>query len=200
MFSFVRQPNLANPRSPSQNASQKAQRHIPHKAERCGEQHQGRPQSTVSAVPASLEGLYTELKSEILHFMTDFESLQRLVHASPSSYHVYTGVRQSVISTVVQREIHPDVITDALGVHEASELGSYGPGHVNPFLLKYEANRKTELAAPLSIPLSMNLLAFHKKYVEYFAKDFTSSILSLHCGSKQTQPAPPPSTAELCRI
>ena len=154
----------------------------------------------MSAALASLDGLHTELKSEILHFMTDIESLKSLVHASPSFYYVYTGVRQSVLSTVVQREIHPEVIRDALAVHESLRMESYGLDQVQPFLLKYKANRQAKLATPLPMPLAMDLLAFHKKYVEYFAKDFVSTVLSLHPTSKQPQQGPPVSTTELCRI
>ncbi len=165
------------------------------------DRHQYQNQRGVPAGPATLEGLHTELKSAILHFSADFNSLKTLIYASPSFYYVYTGVRKSVLSTVMLREIHPDVIPDALAVHESSEMDRQGPDQVNNTLARYKTDRHPKPAKLLPVPLSIELLAFHKKYIEFFAKDFISSILSVHPISRKPETIYRPlSSAETRRI
>lgn len=94
--------------------------------------------------PLSLEGLPTKLKSAILHSSADFDPLKALVHASPSFYHAYTGMCRSALSTFVLRELHSDVILDALAVHGFSQLQGQRPGHVNSFLKKVQVGQTHE--------------------------------------------------------
>lgn len=67
---------------------------------------------------AGLDGLPAELKAAILALSSDFDSLQALVHTSGSFYHAYVGAQRAILSTVVVREMHADVISDALAVLE----------------------------------------------------------------------------------
>lgn len=67
---------------------------------------------------AGLDGLPAELKAAILALSRDFDSLKALVHASRRFYHAYLGAQRAILSTVVVREIHTDVISDALAVLE----------------------------------------------------------------------------------
>lgn len=68
--------------------------------------------------PGGLDGLPMELKAAILAFSCDFDSLQALAHTSPLFFYAYVGARELILSTVVIREIHPDVLPDALAVLE----------------------------------------------------------------------------------
>ncbi|KAI9877686.1 MAG: hypothetical protein M1830_003128 [Pleopsidium flavum] len=163
--------------------------------------HQKQDQFRVPVVPNTLEGLQIELKSAILHFSADCDSLKALVHAIPSFYHVYTGVRQSVLSTVALREIHPDVIPDALAVHRFAKMDRQGPDQVKDFLAKYKTDRHPKHVTLLSIPLSIELLAFHKRYIEFFTEDFTFSILLILPISRKSEMShAPPSSTEIRRI
>lgn len=65
-----------------------------------------------------LDGLPAELKAAILALSSDLDSLKALVHVSRSFYHAYHGARRAILSTVVVRELHVDVISDALAVLE----------------------------------------------------------------------------------
>lgn len=85
----------------------------------------GRPSYSLGG----LNGLPIELKVTILARSSDFDSLRALAHASPSFHHAYVGARRAILSTVVIREIHPDVILDALAVLECQEASVQGPSN-----------------------------------------------------------------------
>ena len=149
----------------------------------------------------NLEDLSYELKSEILHFSTDVDSLKALVQASPSFYEVYKEMRSSVLNAVVARDIHPDILVDALAVVHASRITPRTSDQVRSFLRYYSTNRHKEPVKWLPNPLLVKLGSFHQRYVEAFAKEFVSWNLEVHPVSQEPQAAyRSPSLLETRRI
>jgi hypothetical protein len=72
--------------------------------------------------PFMLEKLPSELKSQILLDMSDLQTLNALIHASPSYHQVYTSQRINILSKVMERELEPPVLADAIATLAASRL------------------------------------------------------------------------------
>jgi hypothetical protein len=101
------------------------------------------PQSTAAtARNASLDGLPAELKTSILHSASNTPALQTLVQSSPLYHKVYLDERKVILSTVLLRDIGTEVLPDALAVHKASQIGSYGSSgrkdSVKSFISQYK--------------------------------------------------------------
>ena len=77
---------------------------------------------------ASLDGLPAELKASILHSAPTVAALQTLVQSSPLYHKVYLDERKVILSTVLLRDIGPQVLADALAVYKASQIGFDGSG------------------------------------------------------------------------
>jgi len=101
--------------------------------------------STESISNASLDSLPAELKASILYSAPNIVTLKTLVRSSPLYHEAYLDERKSILSTVLLRDIGPQVLSDALAVHEASQIGIEGTGsrkdRVKAFLSQYKAER-----------------------------------------------------------
>jgi hypothetical protein len=71
---------------------------------------------------ASLDGLSVELKVAILRYLPDTLTLRALVRSSPLYHGAYANQRQSILSTVLFRDLGPRVFSEALLLHQASEI------------------------------------------------------------------------------
>ncbi|KAG0650785.1 hypothetical protein D0Z07_2215 [Hyphodiscus hymeniophilus] len=85
------------------------------------------PQST-AATPrnASLDQLPAELKASILYSAPNILVLQTLVRSSPLYHKVYLDERKAILSTVLLRDMGAQVLSDALAVYKASQIGFDG--------------------------------------------------------------------------
>ena len=54
--------------------------------------------------------------------MPDMSTLQALISASPSYLRAYQSQRYSILSSILLRDIHPDVLFDALAIVDALKL------------------------------------------------------------------------------
>ncbi|KAA6412169.1 MAG: hypothetical protein FRX48_04320 [Lasallia pustulata] len=87
----------------------------------------------------------------------------------------------------------------------SSNFGAYrdspSPVEVYAFLAKYKARRHAEPPPSLPLPVSIELICFHKKIIRYFAKHFASSLLAVHPLSRDSALCyVPPSSTETRRI
>ena len=89
--------------------------------------------------PSMLDDLPSELKSQILLNIYDLQTLKAVIHASPSYHQVYTSQRIRILFTVLERELEPPVLADALATLAASRVadGEDRTTKVKDFLAQY---------------------------------------------------------------
>ena len=133
---------------------------------------------------AFLEGVAVELQQAILHQMPNMPTLRALISASPSYLRAYRSQRHSILSSILLRYIHPDVLFDALAVVDALKLpwnsDNYVP-HLKSFIQQYKTTSALRDVAlkPLE-PKTMKVLSeFHLSVIDS-TKDFGDYALSTH--------------------
>ena len=103
---------------------------------------------------ASLEGVAVEIQQAILRQMPDLQALRALISASPSYLSAYRSQRHSIMSSILLRDIHPDVLFDALAIVDALKLprnyDDYVP-QLKAFVEQYQITR-TSLSMTLREP------------------------------------------------
>ncbi|KAH0542512.1 hypothetical protein FGG08_003108 [Glutinoglossum americanum] len=157
--------------------------------------------------PNTLQGLTPELKSMILHFLSDSKSLLSLTLACRSFHHIYLSHRNSVLSAVAINSIHSNAISDAWAVHEASRIVKPGLPDEDPvpeFLgtFYFAEGLQVRAVAALTDPeTSISLLQFHRWCVGPLLDDLTATLLSAHPISGLSDPKfSPLSLSEMRRI
>ena len=92
----------------------------------------------------SLEDVPVEVQQIILHQMPDFSTLQALISASPAYLRAYLSQRHSIMSDILHRSIHPDVLLDAMAIADALKLSrnydDYVP-NLKAFVEQYKTTR-----------------------------------------------------------
>ena len=92
----------------------------------------------------SLEDVPVEVQQIILHQMPDFSTLQTLISASPAYLRAYLSQRHSIMSDILHRSIHPDVLLDAMANVDALKLSrnydDYVP-NLKAFVEQYKTTR-----------------------------------------------------------
>lgn len=133
---------------------------------------------------ASLEGIAVEIQQAILHQMPDLQTLQALISASPSYLRAYESQRHSILSSILLRDIHPDVLFDALAIIDALKLprnyDDYVP-QLKAFVEQYKITRTSLHVALEALEPSTKetLWEFHQSVIDV-TKDFCDHTLSTH--------------------
>ena len=151
---------------------------------------------------ANIEYFAVEIQQAILHQMPDFKALRALISASPSYLRAYQSQRISILSDVLVRDIHPDVLCDALAVVDALELPRNYDDYV-PKLKIFIEQYKTLLEVgpePLDSIAIERLSQFQQSVIDV-TKDFCAYALSTHpVTGEYLNDYAPPSLSELRRI
>lgn len=133
---------------------------------------------------ASLERLPVEIQQIILHQMPDFGTLQALISASPPYLNAYRTQARSILSDILRRSVHPDVLCDASANVDVLKLprnyDDYVPG-LKAFVQQYRTTRALQDAGPEPVgPNAMDKLwEFHLSVIDV-TKDFCDYALSMH--------------------
>lgn len=133
---------------------------------------------------ANLEGIAFEIQQAILNQMPDILTLKALISASPSYLRVYRSQRLSILSNILLRDIHPDVLFDALVVLNARDLprnyDDYVP-QLKAFTEQYKITRTSLHVGlePLEPSIKEILWEFHLAVIDV-TKDFCDYALSTH--------------------
>ena len=130
---------------------------------------------------ANIENFAVEIQQAILHQMPDFKALRALISASPSYLRAYQSQRMSILSDVLLRDIHPNVLCDALAVVDALELPRNYDDYV-PKLKIFIEQYKTllEVGPELLDSIAIGRLSqFHQSVIDV-TKDFCAYALSTH--------------------
>ena len=132
----------------------------------------------------SLEDIPVEIQQIILHQMPNFSTLQALISASPACLRAYLSQRHSIMSDVLHRCIHPDVLLDAMTIVDALKLSrnyeDYVP-NLKAFVKQYRTTRASldvDLE-PLEPNTAGQLWEFHLLVLDV-TKDFCDYALSTH--------------------
>lgn len=133
---------------------------------------------------ASLEDFAVEIQQAILHQMPDLPTLKSLISASPSYLRAYHSQRHSILSNILLRDIHPDVLFDVLAIVDALKLprnyDNYVP-QLKAFIEQYEIARDSLHMAlkPLEPRTKETLWNFHLSVMDV-TEDFCDFALSTH--------------------
>lgn len=147
---------------------------------------QKRPKVQDNQVPqrASLEGLAVEIQQAILHQMPDLQTFQALISASTYYVKAYRSQEDAILSEVLLRDIHPDVLFDVLAVIDAAKLprnyDDYVP-QLKVFVEQYKATRAS-LDGPLRPLEPSDEKSLRKLHLSVFdvTTDFCNYALSTH--------------------
>ena len=132
----------------------------------------------------SLEDVPVEVQQIILHQMPDFSTLKALISASPAYLRAYLSQRHSIMSDILHRSIHPDVLLDAMAIVDALKLSRNYDDYV-PNLKAFVEQYKTTRASldvdlePLEPSTTEELWKFHLLVLDV-TKDFCDYALSTH--------------------
>ena len=130
-----------------------------------------------------LEDVPVEIQQAILHHMPDMHTLQALISASPCYLRSYQSQRQAIMSSILVRDIHPDVLFDALTIVDALKLPRNYEDYVpklKVFVAQYMATRNLPVAAlePLDPGTRDILWKFHQSVLDV-TKDFFDHAMLL---------------------
>lgn len=132
----------------------------------------------------NLEDVPVEIQQTILHQMPDLPTLQALISASPSYLRAYQSQRHSILSNILLRDIHPDVLFDVLAIVDALKLprnyDDYVP-QMKVFIEQYKTARDSLRVAlkQLEPSIKENVWGFHLSVIDV-TKDFCDYALSTH--------------------
>ena len=132
----------------------------------------------------SLEDVPVEIQQAILHQMPDLMTLRALTSASPCYLRAYQSQRHAILSNILLRDIHPDVLFDALVIVNALKLArnydDYVP-QLKAFIEQYKTARASLHVALKSLEPSTKetLWEFHLLVIDV-TKDFCDYALSTH--------------------
>ncbi len=139
-----------------------------------------------SIVPqrASLEDVAVEIQQAILHQMPDLQTLQALISASPSYFRAYQNQRRAILSHVLLRDIHPDVLFDVLAIVDSLKLprnyDDYVP-QLKVFIEHYKtAGDSLHVALKSLEPSTKETVWDYQLSVMDITKDFCDYALSTH--------------------
>ncbi|KAI9734662.1 MAG: hypothetical protein M1834_002263 [Cirrosporium novae-zelandiae] len=137
-------------------------------------------------VPLSLDGIPTELKWEVLTQVPDLLSLRSLVHASPSYHQAYYQKPESILFTVLSRDIEP-VLCDAFMANQCSKLRCEGmdrSGRIQAkkeFIEHYKQNHDQPMKLPEKLELQGTVeLAYLHIIIHDLVDDFCRSTFEVY--------------------
>ena len=133
---------------------------------------------------AGLEDVAVEIQQAILHHLPDMYTLQALISASPCYLRSFQSQRHAIMTSILVRDIHPDVLFDALALVNAPNLprnyDHYVP-KLKVFVAQYIAARNSQGVAlePLDPGTRDILWKFHQSVLDA-TKDFVDHALLIH--------------------
>ena len=133
---------------------------------------------------AGLEDVPVEIQQAILHHMPDMHTLQALISTSPCYLRSYQSQRHAIMSSILVRDIHPDVLFDALAIVDAQKLPRNYEDYVpklKVFVAQYMATRNSPVVAHKSLdPGTRDILwKFHQSVLDV-TKDFCDHAMLVH--------------------
>ena len=133
---------------------------------------------------AGLEDVAVEMQQAILHHLPDMCTLQALISASPCYLRSYQGQRHAIMSSILVRDIHPDVLFDALAIVDALKLPRNYEDYVpklKVFVAQYMATRNSPVVThePLDPGTRDILWKFHQSVLDV-TNDFFNHAMLLH--------------------
>ena len=153
----------------------------------------------VVARRVGLEDVPVEIQQAILHHMPDMHTLQVLISASPCYLRSYQSQHHAIMSSILVRDIHPDVLVDALAIVDALKLPRNYEDYVpklKVFVAQYMATRNSSAVAhePLDPGTRDILWKFYQSVLDA-TKDFFDHAMLLHPitgeGSNRYRPLSP---------
>lgn len=127
-----------------------------------------------------LEMLPPELHIMIMSHVASPQSLSSLIRASPKFYHVFLLSKQRVLSAVIHKILHPEVLPDALAATFLSRREAPLPARddILAFINSYPGDGKKVQVTEL-IPLStcITVCQLHQS-VEYFSRSFVDRCVA----------------------
>ena len=138
----------------------------------------------------SLTSLSTELLFEIINQLSSLKDLYALIRASTLFYSTFLSTKSSILSHVLQKAIHPDVLLDALTAARASEIVKLNRSRPHSedddelirqgtieFLNEYKGRLDENQPAKLHDQALLIPLCRLCSRVDFFITDFTSKAL-----------------------
>ena len=141
----------------------------------------------------SVDSLSPELVYLILLEVSTLKDLSSIICASAQFYRTFVSFKTTILFTVLQRVIHPDVLSDALAVVAASDITKtieegnielIRPGLLH-FLQRYGENRNKRPYAELRDQYTLSCLCRLHTTVEFFLSDYINQSLASLCRHSQ---------------
>ena len=124
----------------------------------------------------SLALLPTEMKQAILISLPDVTSLCATILTCSSLYHAFLDSESFIVGMVLQNQITPSLMDNALATFQSSKNG-LNRMQADDLIMLYISRAKYSL--PFTLREALALAEMHG-YVEFFAEQFAKSALS-HC-------------------
>lgn len=132
---------------------------------------------------SSLDGLPYEIRLAILQVMPELPCLQALTRASVSYRRVYRSALQSILTKVLLRDVHPELLFDLLSITKAMKLTRdyklYVP-ELKCFFESYKAKSVVSSKVEELDITTVQLLAEVQLAVHHVTSEFCQSALSQH--------------------
>ncbi|MCJ1244087.1 hypothetical protein MMC30_001285 [Trapelia coarctata] len=122
-----------------------------------------------------MEQLPAELRIEVLRSIDDFSTLYSFIRVSKSLYSVFSAAKSSILSSVLERSIPIDILTDALAVHSSSLL----PVHDDKLTKDFVASRWLGNSSPTYPPsqsAGFGCLAHFQHIIDWFTNDICKTF------------------------
>jgi len=142
--------------------------------------------------PASLQGLPFELKVAVLKSLPGILALKSLVLASKEYFIVYHQAQNLILSSILQAELRPAVLCEAISVRKARDFPPKDKESVVRFLNDYKIGRSSQPgieALDLASLVSMSKMQY---LVETAAERYSASIITTNPRTGQPDDFPGP--------
>jgi hypothetical protein len=164
-----------------------------------------KPSSVVPVMPprSVLDELPVELKVLLLKFMPDTLTLYALIRSSSSYHNAYLSDREHILRSVLQREMSPEILVEALATRKASRIARDQNWHSNlqSFLKDYKADRTLVSDSNTIQRDDILAVATLHSVIHAVTSKYCKFSLSVHPVTNQpTQAYEPPSENEAHRI
>lgn len=156
--------------------------------------------TTCPPPPNSLPGLPAEIKQCIFSSLADMASLKALILTCSSLYHAFLEVEPLILAKILQKEINPELMHDALATLQSSQIVPWNRMIARNLLMLYTTGQTSSLLPTWNLRKAL-VVSELQGHVQFFADRFASSALSKNpvTGLPETDPAPV-SPSELMRI
>lgn len=156
--------------------------------------------ATCPPPPNSLLGLPDEIKQAIFSSLADVASLKALILTCSSLYHAFLKVESLILAQILQNQINPNLMHDALATLKSSQIDPWCRLAGENVIMLYTTGETSSLLPTWNLRNALAVSELHG-HIQFFANNFASSALSQNpvTGLPETDPAPA-SPSELIRI